>query len=1120
MAAPFFSEKRMRQQSERFQRKKRRGGKKQKAGLEALADDPAVQELLAIIGADLELMSPEDRATTLNTALRMFDGSASEKEILDELHALDYKDTPVSIEKFLDDPYYLGGLLCDEKGESSLYPTWRTELLDFFDPTNQYEEWILGGAIGVGKCQREGTLIPTSRGLLPIETIYHKHRRGEKLHVLSEVGYRPVTSVHDEGATDTVRVTTSLGYANEGRPNHRVRVLENDEIVWKRLDALRTGDVVLIHRGAQREAGGPTALSEAEAELLGAFTGDGHFAGGSAHITVGFEDDVYLSHLMSLCRQAGIRHADHWWKRHDVTACYRLALYAPTRLRWTQHGAHTGAANKEIPKGILQASRRHLAAFLRGLFDTDGGVYTKAFILEFATVSETLSYQVQCALLEFGIVSSRRFKDNDHAGCWTVRLIGRTGKKRFAEHIGFSHPRKAELLRKHLARTPKTWRTNENHDVIPNAASLVRQAWDGLKGRVATRKPYRHVYAARHGKLNLSYNALDKMVEIGGVGHLPLTLQVLYEQRYFLDRIEDTQRSRARCYDLTVQGNPSYVSGGFISHNTTIAAIAVVYLIYLVSMLRNPHRFYSLMPTMLMVFGIYSVTITQAETSAASKIRFFLENVPYFKKEFPVVKRIKKLTKFVRNERIQMLVGSRQFHALGLDFFVFLLDEANFFETRKSLKEAEEELIAAMEIYNAARTRIASRFLLRGGGNPGAVFMISSKGSRFAVLEEHIQNNKDKIAEGKIKLSEYAIWEVKPSRLYVKPRFRVEIGDESRPSRILSAESTVIDPSKVIEVPGEYFDDFRLDTERALRDLAGVATVGVSAFMKDREAIRRCVTTELKHPFAKPSVVLDYRSRLNLEDWFKPELLFNVRDSRYVPLHHPNAARFAHMDFAADEDCAGLAIGHVGEMRTVRRMREDGTDYDEQLPVVWIDLMLRIMPPRNSSIGLDKIRRFVVNLRDMGLPIVGVSADGWQSKSTLQILATSEPPFETQKISVDKNDEPYSHLRRAIMEGRFVMYQHDIAIREMINLIHDLDHNKVDHPPRNPDGTPGSKDVADCLAGVVVQCLANPGRVTGVSHAVMVSGERPDPLASEIDPSIMDEIERQLYPRPFKRGQS
>jgi len=568
----------------------------------------------------------------------------------------------------------------------------------------------------------------------------------------------------------------------------------------------------------------------------------------------------------------------------------------------------------------------------------------------------------------------------------------------------------------------------------------------------------------------------------------PVSIEQYLEDPYYLgwDDIYDVWKNELNDLFHPANKYQEWILGGCIGGGKTTAAVrAFTYIIYRYSRLRDPHAFYGLSAASLTVFGIYSVTKIQAQDVAFGKIRFMLENIPYFKKRFPVVERIKRVIRFSRYKRAQVISGSKEFHAIGMDLFAFLLDEGNFFQgpgKKSSLKEIKENVTEALKIYNNALRRIRSRFMQTGGGFPGMVFLISSKGNENAFLEEHIRNAEDRIRSGEVKLTEFAIWEVKPSHLFIKPKFRVQVGDATFESYILREDEEPRNPAKVIEVPGEYYEDFVIDCEQALRDHAGISTTGVSALIKDREAIVECISDEIRHPFGRQSIKLDYRTRDRLEDYFLAEQLFVVRNSRYYPRFHPQSGRFVHVDIALSNDAAGLAIGHVGEFRRVKRMREDRmTYYEDVVPIIWIDLMLQILPPgKGGEIGIDKIRQFIVNLRDMGLPILSVSADGYQSAGMLQILGSLDLPFATARLSVDRNDDPYCELRNAILERRIVYYQYDPFLKEVRNLIHDIDKRKVDHPENNPDGSKGSKDVSDAVAAVVYQCMQQPLTITNL----------------------------------------
>lgn len=65
--------------------------------------------------------------------------------VLKALWDIDYVEKPISPERFLFDPYYLGGTGKD------LWDRWVDELVHVLDPRNQIFEWIITGSIGTGK---------------------------------------------------------------------------------------------------------------------------------------------------------------------------------------------------------------------------------------------------------------------------------------------------------------------------------------------------------------------------------------------------------------------------------------------------------------------------------------------------------------------------------------------------------------------------------------------------------------------------------------------------------------------------------------------------------------------------------------------------------------------------------------------------------------------------------------------------------------------------------------------------------------------------------------------------------------------------------------------------------
>ena len=64
-----------------------------------------------------------------------------------------YESVPPTIEEFMDDEYFLGSILVNDDGESTVYPIWREALKEIYpDPFySPYLQVVLTGAIGLGK---------------------------------------------------------------------------------------------------------------------------------------------------------------------------------------------------------------------------------------------------------------------------------------------------------------------------------------------------------------------------------------------------------------------------------------------------------------------------------------------------------------------------------------------------------------------------------------------------------------------------------------------------------------------------------------------------------------------------------------------------------------------------------------------------------------------------------------------------------------------------------------------------------------------------------------------------------------------------------------------------------
>jgi len=217
----------------------------------------------------------------------------------------------------------------------------------------------------------------------------------------------------------------------------------------------------------------------------------------------------------------------------------------------------------------------------------------------------------------------------------------------------------------------------------------------------------------------------------------------------------------------------------------------------------------------------------------------------------------------------------------------------------------------------------------------------------------------------------------------------------------------------------------------------------------------------------------------------------------------PQTAYYVHVDLAKGKrggDACGIAMGHFERDMTINlsddfiKALSEETGFSqakfkeqagrERVGAV-VDLALQIKAPKGGEILFEEVRNFIETLRRVyKFPIHWVTYDGWQSTDSIQQLRKSG--VNAEEYSVDVTPEAYTTLKNLIYEGVFRFYYHQIAVREMEELIR-VDVGKktgtvlkfrVDHPEKSAQRAKdedkinkGSKDVADAIAGVVRLCI-------------------------------------------------
>lgn len=306
----------------------------------------------------------------------------------------------------------------------------------------------------VRRCLPAGSMVHTDGGLIPIEFV----QCGD-LVLTSDGTYTPVSHTFDQGVQQTVRILTKTGeFVCTG--NHKMAVLDtlSGDYSWAVASELSVGDRLVFV--PQVLAGSDTKLPEFSydkpshsstcqditvpeldtgmAWFFGLFFGDGYVYpnysrnGFNAYVSVACSpdlEDIVVAAEEQLGR-FGVNVAIYRREQHDLCVkvnaqSKQLALYM----------AQFKTANESlcIPDFILRGSPEIRAAFVAGLFDSDGSVRNKPVCL-CASVYPDFLRQLQSVYASLGIPARLKLS-RPEKGKWKplywLTLVGRRSYRKF-----------------------------------------------------------------------------------------------------------------------------------------------------------------------------------------------------------------------------------------------------------------------------------------------------------------------------------------------------------------------------------------------------------------------------------------------------------------------------------------------------------------------------------------------------------------------------------------------------------------------------------------------------------------------------------------------------------------
>jgi hypothetical protein len=582
--------------------------------------------------------------------------------------------------------------------------------------------------------------------------------------------------------------------------------------------------------------------------------------------------------------------------------------------------------------------------------------------------------------------------------------------------------------------------------------------------------------------------------------HEPVSVEQFIDDPYYMGLSSQTLYPRIKQDIIEMfetQGVREAVLTGSIGYGkTTFLSFATCRMLYELSCLRNPQLAYGISPGSEIVIALLSKSLHLSRSVMKSAVDDKLKLSQYFRDNFkPDYRRDQTL--FPRS--VTLSIGSCfSERILGMNVLGGALDEANFMTSKgQVIKEqsGKKKTIAqfdmAEKMYASLVRRIKSRFLKAPQDLPGLMILASSAATNDSFTNRKIR---DSMGEPSVFVRDYAAWDVKPKENFSGENFWVLIGNSAIRNRIIRERSEYDKLNmvwleeqgcRVVEVPIEYYEDFDRDIENAIRDIAGISTHAISAFIHRTDRVDECVSESLSHPFSTEEY--DYGTSAGFVwprvcDHMERKLPGGYIERYWRPKRSPNAMRHVHIDPSLSGDSTGMAMGHIDRWVEVVRRGPDGEEYNDVAPHIVIDLMLRVNPPSGEQIFLPDVRRLVYELQDHGFHLSGFSCDSYQSAEMIQQM--KHRGVKSEVISVDRTMDPYDALKSALYEGRIEFYKYDPFISELRSLEYDRVKGKVDHP------IAGTKDVADAVAGVVYSLVKSAG--SNVVLAPSQSADHPD----------------------------
>lgn len=496
-----------------------------------------------------------------------------------------------------------------------LKPVHRRILYAMYDMGMLHNKPFKKSARIVGECFVKDTLIPTTRGLLPIQNI----QRDDV--VYTQKGKKHVLELYEMPEKELVKIALVNGITTTVTPSQQFKVITEDlNFIWKDAKNLTDNDYVITRSVFPEKVkqvflgmfhNKMIYLNENIAYLLGQLLSDGWVEKGynRGHgFRCGFcsTSISIINKIVQILKEEFDYEATVEYKEKKITTskgALMLCKIQSIRIHCSEineflvnsFNLQTAVAvTKQIPQQIFQSPQSVVLALISGMIDGDGSIHRKRNLIHYGSVSEKMINQLQILLQSLGILSrkymqiktkksiinSRIIRNNFHSH--TLEIESRFALS-LAKQLTLQSEVKAERLRRFKGKNLKV----HLFDEIPFAGKIIFEelskhhlggGWykddQGKKFRSGIKYPtgtkIRYASNLREKYLGrtqiISWGIRDKLEKINSK-YTKLIDHIINENIFFIKVKSIEKAPHERTYDIQVEEEHEFIANGVLAHN-------------------------------------------------------------------------------------------------------------------------------------------------------------------------------------------------------------------------------------------------------------------------------------------------------------------------------------------------------------------------------------------------------------------------------------------------------------------------------------------------------------------------------------------------------------------------